>query len=269
MKTRQLGRTGPSVGALGLGCMGLSDFYGKADDHESIATLHAALDAGMSLLDTGDFYGVGHNELLIGQALRGRRRDQVQLSVKFGALRDPAGGWLGYDGRPVAVKNFLAHSLRRLGVEHVEIYRLARVDPQVPIEDTVGAIAELVRAGYVRHIGLSEASAQTVRRAHAVDPVCGLQIEYSVVSRGIEEQILPTCRELGIGITAYGVLSRGLISGHWSPGQPRRPARQLPALLAEQPAAQPGAGGSVARGRPRLRRQRGPDRDRLGAIARQ
>jgi aryl-alcohol dehydrogenase-like predicted oxidoreductase len=215
MITRQLGRTGPRVGALGLGAMGMSDLYGDADRAESIATIHAALDAGVTLIDTGDFYGMGHNEMLIGEALRGRPRDAVQISVKFGALRDAAGGWLGIDGRPAAVKNSLAYTLKRLGTEYVDVYRIARVDPVVPIEETVGAIAEMVQAGYVRHVGLSEAGAETVRRAHAVHPIVDLQIEYSLLSRGIEGEILPACRELGVGITAYGVLSRGLLGGHW------------------------------------------------------
>jgi aryl-alcohol dehydrogenase-like predicted oxidoreductase len=216
MITRQLGSTGPRVGALGLGCMGMSDLYGPADRAESIATIHAVLDAGVTLLDTGDFYGMGHNEMLIGEALRERARDAVQISVKFGALRDAAGGWLGIDGRPAAVKNSLAYTLRRLGTEYVDVYRIARVDPAVPIEDTIGAIAEMVQAGYVRHIGLSEAGAETIRRAHAVHPIVDLQIEYSLLSRGIESEILPACRELGVGITAYGVLSRGLLGGHWT-----------------------------------------------------
>ena len=213
---RTLGKNGPSVSDMGLGCMGMSDLYGPADDTESIATIHAALDAGLTLLDTGDYYGMGHNELLIRDALKGRNRGQVVISVKCGALRDPKGNWLGIDGRPAAVKNFLAYTLRRLGTDWVDIYRLGRVDPAVPIEDTVGAMAEMVRAGYVKHIGLSEAGPATVRRAHAVHPISDLQIEYSLISRGIESQILPTCRELGVGITAYGVLSRGLISGHWT-----------------------------------------------------
>jgi aryl-alcohol dehydrogenase-like predicted oxidoreductase len=216
MITRSLGSTGPKVSALGLGCMGMSDLYGPADRAESIATLHAALDAGINLLDTGDFYGMGHNEMLLRDALQGRSRAGVVLSVKFGALRDPAGNWIGFDGRPVAVKNSLAYTLKRLGTDYVDIYRLARVDPAVPIEDTVGAIAEMIKAGYVRHIGLSEAGADTLRRARAVHPICDLQIEYSLLSRGIEADILPTARELGIGVTAYGVLSRGLLSGHWS-----------------------------------------------------
>ncbi|WP_035055705.1 aldo/keto reductase [Andreprevotia chitinilytica] len=216
MNQRTLGRTGPHVSALGLGCMGMSDLYGPADEAESIATIHAALDAGITLLDTGDFYGMGHNEMLIREALKGRNRDQVQLSVKFGALRDAGGNWLGMDGRPAAVKSALAYTLRRLGTDHIDVYRLARLDPNVPIEDTIGAMADMVQAGYVRHIGLSEVGAATIRRAAAVHPISDLQIEYSLISRGIETEILPTTRELGIGITAYGVLSRGLISGHWS-----------------------------------------------------
>jgi aryl-alcohol dehydrogenase-like predicted oxidoreductase len=197
--------------------MGMSDLYGPTDEGESIATIHAAIDAGITLIDTGDFYGAGHNELLIAKALADRSRDDVAISVKFGALRDPAGGWLGEDGRPAAVKNFLAYTLNRLGTDHVDVYRLTRVDPAVPIEETVGAIAEMVQAGYVRHIGLSEAGPETIRRAAAVHPISDLQIEYSLISRGIEARILPTVRELGIGITAYAVLSRGLLSGHWSP----------------------------------------------------
>lgn len=216
MHTRRLGSTGPITSALGLGCMGMSDFYGPADRGESIATLQAALDAGITLVDTGDFYGMGHNEMLIAEALAGRPRDSYLLSVKFGALRSPAMDWSGYDARPVALRNFLAYSLRRLRVEYLDIYRPARLDPSVPIEDTMGALADLVQAGYIRHIGLSEVGADTLRRAHAAHPISDLQIEYSLVSRGIEDTILPTARELGIGITAYGVLSRGLISGHWS-----------------------------------------------------
>lgn len=216
MITRPLGSTGPHVSAIGLGCMGMSDLYGPADRAESIATVHAALDAGVTLLDTGDFYGMGDNELLLRDALQGRTREQVVLSVKFGAMRDPAGGWGGVDGRPAAVKNYLAYTLRRLGTSYVDIYRLARVDPAVPTEDTIGAIADMVKAGYVRHIGLSEAGAGTLRRAAAVHPIADLQIEYSLLSRGIEADVLPTARSLGISVTAYGVLSRGLISGHWS-----------------------------------------------------
>ncbi|RFB75696.1 aldo/keto reductase [Methylovirgula sp. 4M-Z18] len=218
MQIRQLGKTGPQSSGLGLGCMGMSGMYGPADRAESIATIHAALDVGINLLDTGDFYGMGHNEMLIGEALKGRKRDQPILSVKFGALRDPSSGWIGFDGRPAAVKTFLAYTLQRLGVDYIDIYRPARLDPNVPIEDTVGAIADMVKAGYVRHIGLSEVGAETIRRAAKVHPIVDLQIEYSLISRGIEDCILPVCRELGIGITGYGVLSRGLISGHWQQG---------------------------------------------------
>jgi aryl-alcohol dehydrogenase-like predicted oxidoreductase len=196
--------------------MGMSDFYGPADEAESIATIDGALDAGITLLDTGDYYAAGHNELLIRQALRGRDRGSVVISVKFGLLRAPDGQIVGIDGRPAAVKSALAYSLRRLGADYVDVYRLGRVDPAVPIEETVGAIAEMVQAGYVRHVGLSETGADTVRRAHGVHPISDLQIEYSLLSRGIEDEILPTCRELGVGITAYGVLPRGLLSGHWS-----------------------------------------------------
>jgi len=222
MNQRQLGTTGPRVSAIGLGAMGMSGMYGPSDEAESIATVHAALDAGITLIDTGDFYGMGHNELLIRDALRssGRDRGEVGISVKFGALRDADGGWLGNDARPAAVKTFLAYSLRRLGTDYVDIYRPARLDPNVPIEETIGAIAEQIEAGHVRHIGLSEVGAETLRRAHAVHPIADLQIEYSLISRGIESEILPVARELGIGITAYGVLSRGLISGHWSADRP-------------------------------------------------
>ncbi|MBV9332235.1 MAG: aldo/keto reductase, partial [Alphaproteobacteria bacterium] len=178
--------------------------------------IRAAIDAGITLIDTGDFYGMGHNELLIAEALKDVPRDKYLLSVKFGALRDPAGNWSGNDARPAAVKNFLSHSLVRLGVDYIDIYRPARLDPAVPIEDTVGAIADMVKAGYVRHIGLSEVGAATMRKAAAIHPICDLQIEYSLMSRGIEDRILPAARELGIGITAYGVLCRGLISGRWS-----------------------------------------------------
>ena len=216
MNTRKLGKSGPTVSAIGLGCMGMSDFYGPSDRSESIATIHAALDAGITLLDTGDFYGMGHNEMLIREALTGRPRDSFLVSVKFGALRDPEKNWSGYDSRPAAMKNFLAYSLQRLGIDAIDIYRPARLDPSVPIEETVGAMGEMVKRGYIKHIGLSEVGSGTIRRAHKTHPISDLQIEYSLISRGIESDILKTCRELGIGITAYGVLSRGLISGHWS-----------------------------------------------------
>ncbi|MBF6137896.1 aldo/keto reductase [Nocardia otitidiscaviarum] len=216
----RLGDTGPVVSRIGLGAMGMSGMYGAADDASSIATIHAALDSGASLIDTGDFYGMGHNESLIRTALSERSRDDVVLSVKFGALRGPDGDWNGFDARPAAVRNFLTYSLQRLGTDHIDIYRPARLDPTVPIEDTVGAIAALVQAGYVRHIGLSEVGAATLKRAAAVHPIVDLQIEYSLISRGIEDEILPTARELGIGITAYGVLSRGLLSDSLLSGTP-------------------------------------------------
>jgi len=209
---RQLGSAGPRVFPLALGCMGMSAMYGHANDNESIATIHAALDHGVNLIDTGDFYGMGLNELLIGRSLRGRP-DAALLSVKFGALRGPDGSWIGFDARPVAVKSSLAYTLTRLGVDHIDIYRPARLDPAVPIEETIGAIADLVKAGYVRYIGLSEVGPETIRRAHAVHPIVDLQIEYALVSRNPERQIFPTLRELGMGVTAYGVLSRGLLSG--------------------------------------------------------
>ncbi|MCF4166012.1 aldo/keto reductase [Zavarzinia compransoris] len=222
MEQRKLGTTGPMVSALGLGCMGMSDdFYGPADRAEAIATIHAALDAGIDLLDTGDFYASGDNEMLIGEALAAVPRERYRLSVKFGALRDPGGAFIGYDGRPAAVRNFLAMSLKRLRTDHIDVYRLSRLDPDVPIEDTVGAIADMAKAGWVRHIGLSEMGAETIRRAAAVHPITDLQIEYSLISRGIEDRILPVCREHGIAVTAYGVLSRGLISGHWQAGEQR------------------------------------------------
>ncbi|OPG08582.1 aldo/keto reductase [Streptomyces sp. GKU 895] len=219
---RTLGTTGPQVFPLGLGCMGMSGMYGEADRAESIATIHAALEAGVTLLDTGDFYGMGHNELLVAEALRtapAALRENALTSVKFGAHRGPDGSWLGYDTRPAAVKTWAAYSLQRLGVDHIDVYRPARLDPDVPIEETVGAIAELVEQGYVRHIGLSEVGADTIRRAAATAPIADLQIEYALISRGPEREILPTLRELGIAVTAYGVLSRGLLSGHVTPGQ--------------------------------------------------
>ena len=212
MRLRRLGTNGPAVSALGLGCMGMSGMYGPADRRESLATIHAALEAGVTLIDTGDFYGMGHNEMLIGEALKAVPRDRAIVSVKFGALRDPRGGWSGFDGRPAAVRNFLAYSLQRLDLDYIDIYRPARLDPAVPIEETVGAMSEAVQAGWVRHVGLSEVGADTLRRASAVHPICDVQLEYSLLSRGIELNVLPAARALGIAVTAYGVLSRGLIS---------------------------------------------------------
>jgi aryl-alcohol dehydrogenase-like predicted oxidoreductase len=212
MELVPLGGGGPLVSRFGLGLMGMSGIYGQADEAESIATIRAALDAGVTLLDTGDFYGMGHNEMLLRDALRAADRDSVFIQVKFGGQRDPRGAFIGHDASPVAVKNSLAYTLQRLGTDHVDLYQPARLDPRVPIEDTVGAIAEMIEAGFVRYLGLSEMGAVTIRRAHAVHPVTALQIEYSLMSRGIEAEILPTVRELGIGVTAYGVLSRGLLS---------------------------------------------------------
>jgi aryl-alcohol dehydrogenase-like predicted oxidoreductase len=212
VQTTALGRGGPVVSRAGLGLMGMSSTYGTADDTESIATIRAALDAGITLLDTGDFYGMGHSEMLLGRALRGVPRESVFIQVKFGARRDPGGAFLSFSSAPAVVKTSLAYSLRRLGTDYVDLYQPARLDPDVPVEDTVGAISEMIDAGYVRYLGLSEMGEDTIRRAHAVRPVTGLQIEYSLMSRGIERQILPAVRELGIGVTAYGVLSRGLLN---------------------------------------------------------
>ena len=225
VETVALGTGGPQVSRVGLGLMGMSGIYGPADEAESIATVRAALDAGITLLDTGDFYGMGHNELLLRDALRGVDRSSVFIQVKFGGQRDPGGAFVGYDASPAAVKNFLAYSLTRLGTDYVDLYQPARLDPRVPIEDTVGAIAEVIQAGYVRHVGLSEMGAATIRRAHAVHPVSGLQIEYSLMSRGIEASVLPAVRELGISVTAYGILSRGLLATgarQIGDGDPRR-----------------------------------------------
>jgi aryl-alcohol dehydrogenase-like predicted oxidoreductase len=207
-----LGRGGPTVSRVGLGLMGMSGAYGDADRQESIATIHAALDAGINLLDTGDFYGMGHNEVLLREALRTVPRDQVFIQVKFGGQRDPSGAFVGHDVSPAMVKSSLAYSLQRLGTDYIDLYQPARLDPRVPIEDTVGAITEMIDAGYVRYVGLSEMGPETIRRAAAVAPIQELQIEYSLLSRGIEERILPTVRELGISVTAYGVLSRGLLN---------------------------------------------------------
>lgn len=227
MQTSSLGQTGPTVSRLGLGLMGMSDFYGPADRTEALATIGAARDAGISLFDTGDFYGSGHNELLLAEALRTIPRESVTISVKFGVLRDPAGGFIGIDNRPAALKNSLAMTLRRLGTDHIDVYMPARIDPAVPVEDTVGAIKDMIDAGYVRHLALSEVGADTLRRAHAVHPVSAVQIEYSLISREIEDKILPTARTLGVAINAYGVLSRGLLSGRWRPGGAGRDFRSM------------------------------------------
>jgi aryl-alcohol dehydrogenase-like predicted oxidoreductase len=221
----KLGRGGPRVSRVGLGLMGMSGVYGPADETESIATIRAALDAGITLLDTGDFYGMGHNELLLRDALRGVDRSSVFIQVKFGGQRDPGGAFIGHDASPAAVKNSLAYTLTRLGTDYVDLYQPARLDHHVPIEETVGAIAEMIQAGYVRYLGLSEMGAKTIRRAAAAHPVAGLQIEYSLMSRGIDAEILPTVRELGVGVTAYGIMSRGLLSADSAraigPGDPR------------------------------------------------
>jgi aryl-alcohol dehydrogenase-like predicted oxidoreductase len=213
MEQRRLGRNGPLVSAIGLGCMGMSDFYGPADEGESVATIGAALEAGITLFDTGDFYGMGHNELLLREALKGGQRGRAFIQVKFGAQRAPDGSFLGFDARPAAVKTALAYTLKRLNTDYIDLYMPARLDPAVPVEETVGAIAELVKAGYIRHIGLSEMGAATIRRAHKVHPIAALQIEYGLMTRSIEAEILPTLRELGIAVTAYGVLGRGLLGG--------------------------------------------------------
>ena len=232
-ETTTLGRGGPVVSRVGLGLMGMSGIYGQADDQESIATIRAAIDAGITLLDTGDFYGMGHNVLLLRDALHGIPRDSVFIQVKFGGQRDPSGAYVGHDASPAMVKSSLAYTLTRLGTDYVDLYQPARLDPRVPIEDTVGAVAEMIAAGYVRYLGLSEAGVDAIRRAHAVHPVTALQIEYSLMSRGIEARILPALRELGIGVTAYGILSRGLLSSGTARLAAGDPRARFPRFRAE------------------------------------
>ncbi len=262
---KRLGSQGPAVFPIALGCAAMSGTYGQSrDDAESIATIHEAIERGVNVLDTADFYGSGHNELLIGKALQGRR-DKVLLSVKFGGLRSPDGGWVGLDARPVAVKNFLAYTLNRLGVDHVDVYRPARLDRQVPIEDTIGAISDLVRAGYVRQIGLSEVGPETIRRAHTVHPICDLQIEYSLMSRNAEKEIFPLLKELGIAVTAYGVLSHGLLGGTSFASRQGRSPRQLAAVQRGEPRTQPKARRGARQDRAGKTRDELAARDRLGA----
>ncbi len=232
----RLGKTGPTVFPVALGCMAMSGIYGASEDAEGVATIRHAIDRGVTLIDTGDFYGMGHNELLVRKALEGRKdRDKLQLSVKFGALRGPDGAWLGFDARPAALKTFVAYSLKRLGVSAIDVYRPARLDPVVPIEDTIGAIAELVKAGFVRHIGLSEVGVETIRRAYAVHPIADLQIEYSLATRGPEASIFPALAELGMSATLYGVFSRGLLTGS-KPVGPRDMRAHLPRFAGDNAA---------------------------------
>ena len=232
MKTRQLGAKGPEVSAIGLGCMGMSEVYGAADEGEAISTIHAALDAGVTLIDTGDFYAMGSNEMLVGRALKGRR-DKAFIQVKFGAQRDPSGAWIGYDVRPSAVKTALAYTLKRLGTDHIDLYQPARRDPNVSLEDTIGAVADMIQAGYVRHLGLSEVSPETILAAEKIHHVTALQYEYSVIERGAESRQLPALRQIGAGMTAYGVLSRGLLTSSVRQGRPGDMRTHMPRFQPE------------------------------------
>ena len=205
MDKRTLGANGPAVSAIGLGCMGMSDFYGPADRKQCIETVHHALSIGMTFFNTGDFYGMGHNEMLLGEALSGGRREKAFISVKYGGMRDPSGAWMGFDLKPNSTKNFLAYTLKRLNTDYIDLYQPCRVSMDIPIEETVGAIADLVKAGYVRYLGLSEANSDAIKRAHKVHPVTALEVEYSIFDRHIEKE-LPVLNELGIGLVV-GVIA--------------------------------------------------------------
>ncbi len=268
-ETRKMSAVGPAVFPLGLGCMGMSGMYGATDDNESVRAIHAAIAGGVTLIDTGDFYGAGHNELLIGRALRELgpgARDQVVLSVKFGAQRTPSGAWQSFDGRPAGVKNYLAYSLVRLGVSYVDIYRPARIDDKIEIEQTIGAVAEMVKQGFVRQAGLSEVGVETARRAQAVTPISDVQLEYGLSTRGMEAKVLPGLRELGIGVTAYGVVGRGLLSGSL-PRDKGDFRRFLPRFTGANLAANQASGGAAERACGGARTDAGADGYRVGSRA--
>jgi aryl-alcohol dehydrogenase-like predicted oxidoreductase len=209
-------RNAIKIARLGLGCMRMTNTTGYPDKSESIATIHAALDAGIQLINTGDFYSSGYNEMLIGEALNGYNRDKAFISVKFGGLSDPKGNYYGLDVRPLTIKNYITYSLKRLKVDYIDLYQPGRIDQAIPVEETIGAISELVKAGYVRHIGVTEVDADTLRKAHSVHPISFIEAGYSLFNRSIEKEILPTARELGIGIVAFGSLAYGLLGGNWS-----------------------------------------------------